>query len=57
MSLLFFIKLFSQWQMLFISGLLILFIPLVSYIASLKPRRRKAEFLPPAEKALRESSE
>ena len=57
MSASFVLKLLTQWQMLFIGGLIILFLPLVARIASLKPRRRRTEFIPPAEKALRPTAE
>jgi hypothetical protein len=32
-------------------------IPLVSYLSSLRPRRRRMQFTPPAEQALMESPE
>jgi len=48
--------LFSQWQMLAVCGLLILLLPLVSYLASVRKRRPRAEILPPAEKALRQDT-
>jgi hypothetical protein len=48
--------LFSQWQMQLVCGLLVLLLPLVSYLAYVKPRRPREEALPPAEKALRQST-
>jgi hypothetical protein len=46
------IKLFSFWQMQLVAVAMMLFLPLVSYIASVKSRGRHGrEFVPPAEKA------
>jgi hypothetical protein len=46
------LKLFSFWQIQLVSVLLILFLPLVSYIAASKPRGgRRRDFVPPADKA------
>jgi hypothetical protein len=51
MSLLMVIRLFSFWQMQLVAVALILFLPLVSYLASVRPRERRGrEFVPPAEK-------
>jgi len=45
------VRLFSFWQMQLVAVALILFLPLVSYLAAVKPRRRRApDFVPPAEK-------
>ena len=47
------IELFSSWQVQIVSVLLILFLPLVSYLAAVKPRgRRRSTFVPPADKAM-----
>ena len=46
------IKLFSTWQVQLVSALLILFLPLVSYLAAVTPRGgRRRDFVPPADKA------
>jgi hypothetical protein len=47
----------TRWQVLLVGGLLILFLPLVSYIASIQPRGRRAGFVPPAERALRKATD
>ena len=57
MGLSFVFQLFSQWQMQLVCSLAILLLPLVSYLASVQPRSRRPAELPPAEKALRESTE
>jgi len=47
------IKLFSTWQVQLVSALLILFLPLVSYLAAVGPRsRRRRGFEAPADKAV-----
>lgn len=57
MGLAFVLQLFSQWQMQLVSAFAILLLPLVSYLASGRPRPQRPAELPPAEKALRESTE
>jgi hypothetical protein len=47
----------TRWQVLLVGGLMIPFLPLVSYIASIKPKRRPARFVPPAERALRQAAD
>ncbi len=51
------LKIITRWQVLLVGGLLILFLPLVSYIASIQPRGRRARFIPPAERALRKAAD
>jgi hypothetical protein len=52
MSPLIVIRLFSFWQMQAVAAALILFLPLVCYLASVRPRgRRRREFVAPADKA------
>jgi hypothetical protein len=51
MSVLMVLRLFSFWQMQLVAVALILFLPLVCYLASVRPRgRHRREFVPPAEK-------
>ena len=47
----------TRWQVLLVGGLMILFLPLVSYIASIQPRGRRAGFVPPADRALRKATD
>jgi hypothetical protein len=51
------LKIITRWQVLLVSGLLILFLPLVSYIASIKTRSRRRGFIPPAERALHQPTD
>jgi hypothetical protein len=51
------LKIITRWQVLLVGGLMILFLPLVSYIASIPPKRRRARFVPPAERALRQATD
>jgi hypothetical protein len=57
MSIAILLKIITRWQLLLVSGLLILFLPLVSYIASVGTWRHRARFIPPAERALRQSNQ
>jgi hypothetical protein len=57
MSLDILLKIITRWQVLLTSGLLILFLPLVSYIASIKTSSHRARFIPPAERALHQPTE
>jgi len=52
MSLLFLLKLITRWELLLVSGAMMILIPLVCYIASVRPRGRRRRFLPPADRAL-----
>jgi hypothetical protein len=51
------LKIISRWQLLVVSGLLVLFLPFVTYIASVKTQHRRVRFIPPAERALRQTTE
>ena len=51
------LKIITRWQVLLVGGLLILFLPLVSYIASIQPKGRRTRFVPPAERALRKATD
>jgi hypothetical protein len=57
MNLLFLLRVLTRWEIIFVSGLCMILIPLVSYLSSLRPRRRRIEFMPPAEQALMEAPE
>ncbi len=52
-----FLELFTQWPMLVVSGVVMVLIPLISYVSSLRPRRRRRRFTPPAETALKKGPE
>jgi hypothetical protein len=47
----------TSWEVLSVAGVCMVLIPLVSYLSSLRPRRRRMEFMPPAEQALAETPE
>ncbi|UCF98618.1 MAG: hypothetical protein JSV89_03555 [Spirochaetaceae bacterium] len=49
------LRVLTRWEILAVSGLCLILIPLVSYLSSLRPRRRMMEFMPPAERALMET--
>jgi hypothetical protein len=51
------LRVLSRWEILVVSGLCMILIPLVSYLASMRSWRRRGEFTPPAERALMESPE
>ena len=51
------LRILTSWEILFVAGLCMILIPLVSYLASLRPRPRRMQFLPPAEQALLETPE
>jgi hypothetical protein len=55
MNPLLFVKILTRWEILVVSGACMILIPLVSHLAALRPRRRRIEFVPPAEKVLTES--
>ncbi len=57
MSIVMLLKVITRWQLLLVSGLLILFLPFVSYIASVRTWRHRERFIPPAERALRETKQ
>lgn len=44
-----------RWETLLVAGIVMILIPLVSYLASLRPRLPRRRFLSPAEKALHEA--
>ncbi len=51
MSPLLVIRLFSYWQMQLVAAVVILLLPLASYLAAVRRRgRRSGRFVPPAEK-------
>ena len=51
MSPLLVIRLFSFWQMQLVAAVVILLLPLASYLAAVRRRgRRQSRFVPPAEK-------
>ena len=51
MSPLLVVRLFSFWQMQLVVGVVILLLPLVSYLAAVRRRgRQRSAFVPPAEK-------
>jgi hypothetical protein len=56
MSLGFVIQLITRWELLLISGIMMILVPLISIIASVRPRPRQRSFVPPADRALMESS-
>jgi hypothetical protein len=51
------LRILASWEVLLAAGLCMLLIPLVSYLASLRPRSRRIRYLPPAEQALLENPE
>ncbi|MEE9308620.1 MAG: hypothetical protein V3V57_13945 [Spirochaetia bacterium] len=55
MNPLFLLKVLTRWEILSVSGACMILIPMVSYLSSLRPRRRRIEFTPPAEKVLMET--
>jgi len=55
MSVLLFIKVLTRWETLLVSAVLLILIPLVSYLASLQPRLRPPRFVAPAERALEQA--
>jgi len=55
MNPLFLLKVMTRWEILAVSAACMILIPLVSYLSSLRPRRRRIEFTPPAEKVLMEA--
>lgn len=54
MSLLFLLELITRWELLLIAGIMMILIPLVAYIASVRPRAPRRRFVPPADRALME---
>jgi hypothetical protein len=56
MSIALLLKIITHWQFLLVGGLLILFLPFVSYIASVRTWRPLARFIPPAERAVRQTN-
>jgi hypothetical protein len=55
MNPLFLLKVLTRWEILAVSGACMILIPMVSYLSSLRPRLRRIEFRPPAEKVLSET--
>ncbi len=55
MSALLFLEVLTRWQTLLVSAVLLVLVPLVSYLASLRPRLRPPRFRAPAERALEEA--
>jgi hypothetical protein len=55
MSVLLFLKVLTRWETLLVSAVLMILIPLVTYLAALRPRVRRLQFIAPAEKALEEA--
>jgi hypothetical protein len=51
------VRILTSWEILCVAGACMVLIPLVSYLSSLRPRRRRMDFLPPAERALMENPE
>lgn len=51
------LRILTSWEILFVAGVCMVLIPLVSYLASLRPRSRRIQFMPPAEQALMETPE
>jgi hypothetical protein len=47
-------KLITRWEMWAVCGVLLVLIPLVSYLAAERPRSSRRRFLPPADRALAE---
>ncbi|MBN1834800.1 MAG: hypothetical protein JW820_03055 [Spirochaetales bacterium] len=52
MNLAFVLELVTRWELLLIAGILMILIPLVSYIASVRRGPRRRRFLSPADRAL-----
>ena len=46
------LQLITRWEMLAVFGALLVLIPLVSYLASERPRSSRRRFLPPADRGL-----
>ena len=57
MNLLVVLRILTSWETLSVAGVCMVLIPLVSYLASLRPRRRRLQFTAPAEQALMEAPE
>lgn len=51
------LRVLTRWEILAVSGLCMILIPLVSYLSSLRPWRRRTKFVAPAEQALTEAPE
>jgi len=51
------LRILTSWEILFVAAVCMVLIPLVSYLSSLRPRRRRMQFMPPAEQALVETPE
>jgi len=51
------LRIMTHWQLLLVAGFMVVFLPLVNYIASVERRPRRKRFIPPAEKALRQTAE
>ena len=51
------LRILASWEILAVAGMCIVLIPLVSYLSSLRPRRRRMQYMPPAERALMETPE
>lgn len=51
------LSILTSWEILFVAGMCMVLIPLVSYLASLRPRPPRMRFMPPAERALMETPE
>lgn len=50
-------RILTSWEVLCVAGVCMVLVPLVSYLSSLRPRRRRMEFMLPAERALMETPE
>jgi hypothetical protein len=48
------VKLITRWELLLVCGVVMVLIPLVSYVASTRPRAPRGRFIPPADRALLE---
>ena len=51
------LRILTSWEILAVAGVCMVLIPLVSYLSSLRPRHRRMQFLPPAERVLMETPE
>ena len=57
MNILIVLRILTSWKILSVAGMCMVLIPLVSYLSSLRPRRRRIGYMPPAERALMETPE
>jgi hypothetical protein len=52
MSLELIVKLITRWELLLVCGVVMVLIPLVSYVASVRPRAPRGRFISPADRAM-----